>query len=501
MRIPILPPPGLNSMGDTGYEAPGVWRTGSNVRFFQGRPQTLGGSITLQSGAAETYTWPTKLLAYKVSGVVNVAVAVTNSPAKIWRVNTTTWARTDISPASPDWTTAAQRFSLDLFGDLLLAAASGGTLHVSSGGAAATVVAAAPDAITRMIVTPSRQVMALGCNEEISGTFNGRCIRWSDIEDYTDWTTSSANNAGEYILPGQENIVGGCVLGNHIIVWTTGTIWLGQFIGQPGQTFTFTRVDGIGLIGHDAWAILRGVVYWLDPAFRLHAYAPGQLPQKIECQVIEDVSAEADRTYDSRINGLAVRRFGEVWFFYTNTLASSGNPNKYFTYCADETQRAQRPVWFTGSHSCGAAIDDPLLNGALNTNDSTTITIPSGNPTTLKSIDQQGPSSSITIPAFEIESSIYYADEGENRVMLTRYISDIAGNPGDITLTVSGRRYPGSNIDTEALSIGGTTVTSDFRFNAHMISVKFSGPGGSGNGYSAARWGKMAFDVTPLGLR
>ena len=498
MRVPILPPPGLNSMGDTGHEAPGVWRTGSNVRFFQGVAQTIGGSITLQSAALETYTWVSKLLAYKVAGVVNIAIATTNSPIKLWRVNTTTWARTDITPASPDWSVAGTRFSLEMFGDILLTCASGGTLHSSTAGAQAVAIANAPDVITRMIVTPSRQVMALGCNEEVSGTFNGRCIRWSDIEDHTDWTTLSSNNAGEYILPGQESIVGGCVLGDHIIVWTSGSIWLGQYIGQPGQTFIFTRVGEPGIIGHDAYAILRGVVYWLDPSFQLHAYAPGQLPQKVPCPVVEDVIAEADRPDNGQINGLAVRRFGEVWFFYA---ASWPTPNKYFAYCVDESEKAQRPVWFTGSLGVGAAIDDPLLIGALNVNDSTVVTISSDNSSPLKSIDQQGPSSSISIPAFEIETTPYYLDEGQRRVMLKRYIGDMAGNPGAVTLTVTGRRYPEDSTSTEALSIGGTTVKSDFRYNAHMISVKFAGAGGSGSNFSVARLGKPAFDVVVLGDR
>ena len=498
MRIPILPPPGLNSQGDTGYEAPGVWREGSNVRFFQGRPQTIGGYLQL---SADSYASPTKMLAYKVAGVVNVAVACTQSGVGpvLWRVNSTNWTRTDISPAAPDWgATANQRISLDMFGDVLLIASSGGTLYTSTGGAAAAVVANAPDVITRMIVTPSRQVMALGCNEETSGTFNGRCIRWSDIEDYTDWTTLSSNNAGEYILPGQDSIVGGCVLGDHIIVWTSSSIWLGQYLGQPGQTFLFTRIGEPGLIAHDAWAILRGVVYWLSPSFQLHAFAPGQLPQMIDCPVIEDVIAEADRPDNGLIHAVAVRRFDEIWFFYA---ASATSPNKYLAYCVGESQLAQRPVWFTGSLECRAALDDPLLIGSLNTNDSTLITLGLAGTSTLKSLDQQGPSSTITLPAFGVTSTPYYLDEGQRRVMLKRYVNDMAGDPGTVTLTLTGRRYPEDSTTTEALTIGTTTVKSDFRYNAHMISVQFAGSGGSGASRSVGRFGKSAFDVVVLGER
>ena len=41
-------------------------------------------------------------------------------------------------------------------------------------------------------------MLALGCNPEAGGSYNARCIRGSDLEDYTDWTTTATNNAFEH---------------------------------------------------------------------------------------------------------------------------------------------------------------------------------------------------------------------------------------------------------------------------------------------------------------
>src|SRR5687768_16705859 len=45
---PFSPPPGLNS-DDTTFSAEGRWADASNVRFYNGKPQVIGGSTTAQT--------------------------------------------------------------------------------------------------------------------------------------------------------------------------------------------------------------------------------------------------------------------------------------------------------------------------------------------------------------------------------------------------------------------------------------------------------------------
>lgn len=278
-RLTPTPPPGINS-NETIYALPGVWADGNNVRFFQGKPQALG----REQAAAMGFSNVRKMLAYEVSGTPLLALAGT---AVLYKLNRNTYASTDITPAS-GWA-VAQAYSLDMYGDTLLASPTGGKLFKSVAGAQAAEIVNAPDQITKVLSTPSRQVMALGCNEEISGTFNGRCIRWCDIEDFDDWTTASSNNAGEYIISGQENIVTGCVLGQFIIVWTTGSLWLAQYVGEPRQTYLFTRIAETGCVAHGAYAIHKGTVYWMDPALNVWGYSPGSLPAQIPCPISNEM--------------------------------------------------------------------------------------------------------------------------------------------------------------------------------------------------------------------
>jgi len=502
-RVPITPPPGLNS-DTTQFAAPGQWFDGTNIRFFHGQPECIGGFGALQSGAAETYTVVRDLFAYDISGVAKVAVgralssATTVGSGAVQLINTANWTKTDIGPGAA-MSAVPEDFSFAMFGDILLFAPGNQTLYESSAGAAATAVAAAPDNITAMVVTPSRQVMALGCNEEVSTTFNGRCIRWCDIEDYTDWTTLSSNNAGEYILPGQENIIGGGVVGNHIVIWTEGAIWLGEYVGEPGQTFVFSRIDGKGLIAKRCWAEWRGTVYWLSPELKFYSWSPGSLPTEVPCPIWNDAVLAQD-SYSNRqyYRAFANRRYGEIWFSIGFGFAVSP-----VIFCADESLASQRAVWGRATGYV-AYVDSPLLAGVTGMGDSTIIAGGSGTSSgvSLKAIDQRNNLASLTVPTWDIESSFFYLDEGGRRVQIQKMTNDEKGNYGSYSLELKTRRYPDDTYEYEDITItnNGVTNKADMRVSGHLISAQFFNSSGTGHS-SIWRLGKPVFETVLLGKR
>jgi hypothetical protein len=482
MRIAALPPPGITS-DDTKYAAPGTWEDGNNVRFFHGKPESIGNQTDLQSASLETYGGTRALMAYKISTDVMLAVG---GESTLYSVDTSDWTRTDITPAA-GFAGSGDGFSLAMFGDILLASPENKTIYTSTAGAQAVEIANAPDQITRMVVTPSRQVMALGCNEEVSGTFNGRCIRWCDIEDYTDWTTSSSNNAGEYILPGQDNIVGGCNLGDYIVIWTKASLWLGQYIGQPGQTYIFTRIASVGIASQHAFAIYGGALYWMDPAFNFHVYQPGGLPVPIPCPLQIQRSALTTSNED---RAFTRRRFGEIWFFYVPTGGSA--PTAYIAYSVLESQAAGRPIWFKGTMSAAAVVDDPLLESGLNMGDSTAIRIAGGSTEKLIAFDRQDGGG--TTASWSITTSFYYVDEGERRSMITRYHHDVERQDANLTITVYAKDRPVGSEAQEILTVTSSNTRKDFRLSGKMIRYQIAGT-------DLWRIGKPVFDAVTLGTR
>lgn len=482
--VPLDLPPGLFS-DDTTFAKMGRWATGSNIRFFQGRPETIGGVTTAISNVTQDVN---KLLAYTVSGTLNIAIAgQTLERAAIGG------SPTDITPAS-GWNTTS-RHCLDMWGDELLASCSGGKLFVSVAGAQATEITQSPDAITCMLVTKTRQVMALGCNEESGGTFNGRCIRFSNIEDYTDWTTSATNNAGEVILPGQQNIVGGCRLGEYIAVWTTGALFLGTFLGDPAQPWDFQRVASIGMEGMDAFAVAGDTVYWISPDRRIFYYMPGGSPTEIPCPISREFEADgawSNGPANSSASVVVNRRYSEVWFFPPSLVTNA------YIYHLNES--SQNPVWskihienLIGGTTlfAPAMIDDPLTKtaGVATTMLGFLHTISAGR--VIRWVDVAG-----TAPgSFTLSSADMYIDEARRRVMAKRFVPDFETQSGSVTLAIAAKDRPQSSASSTSYTITTSETVEYFRKSGMIFAFTFSGTS------IRCRLGKPTLDCVTIGER
>jgi hypothetical protein len=483
MLVPFSPPPGLNS-DDTGFLAGEQWADGCNVRFVQGRAQAIGGSQASLNGS---FNGVRKMLAYDVNGSVRVATAGSGLYSHILGS-----ANFNITPASGWIVLDATRFCLAMFGNVLLAAISGGKLFESAGGAQATEIVNAPDKITCMVVTPSRQVMALGCNEELSGTFNGRCIRWSDIGDSSSWTSLSSNNAGEYILPGQADIVSGCILGDEVLIWTKTDLWVGRYVGDPTETFAFTRVASGGIVGLDAFAIHRQTAFWISPYLTVHSYQAGLGVADIPCPISRDFLEFCNRAHLAKIHGCALSRFGEVWFYYPDNRDGLTECSRYISFGVNESAAAQRPVWSRGQLIRRAVIDSPLLASELSLYGTTVLSLATN--TLITDDDIYG----TPWPGWFLQSGEYYVDQGQRRMMIRSFIPDF-----EILTTAELELYLRDRPTNLPRYRGMYTVTTgapgkiDLRASGKLISIKLN----NYNSGAKMRMGKCLFDVVPLGER
>ena len=498
MLVPFSPKPGLNS-DDTTFDGEGRWADGLNVRFWQGRPQVRGGvnalfSIATSNGVCRC------ILPFNRSGTTSIAYGMTKDinavtgTAKLY-VGSGTSTPSDRTPAGLAGT--EKSWSLAPWGDTLLAVPEGGTLYTQSGAGTATSVAAAPDQITYMLATPQRQILALGCNEEVSTTFNGLCIRGCDLEDYSDWTSLPTNNAFEHVLEGSGSIVAGRMVGSYVAVWTNNNLHLGQYIGDPSQTYRFDPVEqDCGLIGPNAVVVVGGRAYWLSPTLRFHSWAPGEPVQTLPCPISKAFRDGVSNAYKRYIVASHNSRFSEVRFDFSGSDPfSSGYPTgiKICFYLAVSLIDGS---WHKGNHAMGAILDNELI-AAL------------GGTTAIMGADESGdfwlmesgplaPASSVINPF--IKSAGQYLDNSQRRVMIRRFIPDFKDQAADLDLTLTVRDRPQSNPTTKGPYTFTTNATrQDFRVSGKIFTVKI----GMGTGASSCyfRLGKPLFDVVPLGER
>jgi len=501
MLMPFSPPPGLNS-DDTAFAAEGRWADGNNVRFYNGKPQTIG-------GRSEQFTIPVSngrcraIMPFVRSGNVTIAygLATVGTAAKLY-VGSGLAAPADRTPAGltnnePNW-------SLATWGDTLLACPSGGTLYEQSGTSTATAVTQAPDAITYMLVTAQRQVLALGCNEEGSGTFNGLCIRGCDLEDYTDWTTSATNNAFEHILDGVTAIVAGRLIGDYVAVWTSDALYLGQFVGDPSQTFRFDRVsEGCGLAGPHAVVVVDMVAYWMGPDMIPRRWSPGGLPETIPSPIGIELRTNASFAAGD-IRYLCAshnRKHNEIRFDYVDARGGFGSPNTRFVAVS-----LIDGSWHKGIGARSAMVDSQTIASLVNLTKSSVIsclasTSASGdNSIAIEDTGNFSASSALCDPY--IQSADLYLDDSQRRVMIRGALPDFESQANDVALTLFVRDRPQSSATTKGpYALTTATTKKDFRVSGKIVAVKL---GIGSDGVTAGnyfRLGKLLFDIVPLGER
>jgi len=503
MRIPFDPPPGLIS-NDTVYAMGGGWADGENLRFVEGRAQTIGGwqralDDPLTGKCRNAITWTNN------AGLSTIAFG-THDRLQVWSGG----ELADITPSdllegsehssggapgygsgwygmgpysTPPSTHLLRTWSLDTWGETLVAAPRAGTVYQWSNDPAveATAIANAPDTIRCMLVTPERQILAFGCNEEVSNDFNPLCIRGCDIEDLTDWTTSSANNAFEHILEGGGQIVTARMVGSYVAVWTDNNLHQGQFLGYPEQTYRFDRIDKeCGILGPNAVAVHKGVAYWVGRDRQVWAWTPGMRPEVVSCPIWKDFSDNLHAAQSEKLIAVSNSRFSEIWFFYPDLR--DGNENS--RYIAISLAPGLPPTWFRGPLARTAACDAGVLSNPIQVGPDGTVYY-----------HELGTSADGQDLTWRIRSAAQYLDEAERVLQVQRITPDFKDQSQPLSLTVHLRARPQDAVRTKGpFALGVGAAKKDIRFSAAIAEFEFAGTG-------HVRFGKPTFDAVLTGRR
>ena len=424
--------------------------------------------------------------------------------------------------ASGDVVTAPGLWSLDNFGNKLVATITGGESFewdsnpTAANETRATIISGAPTASEFSLVsTPDRHVVFFGTETTIGtkATQDPMFIRFSSQEDINTYTPTSTNTAGTQRLSDGSKIVGAIRGRDAIYIWTDTALFIMRFVGPP-FTFSFQQVGtNCGLIGKNAAVEVDGAAYWMsENGFFRYTGKLESLPCLVEDHVYDDINTIPKQHINAGLNNL----FGEVMWFYPNS--GSGTVNRVVTYNYLDSS-SERPVWTVGTLARTAWQDSAVFGKPHATeydDDGTTATTDTnyvyGNTdgtstyyeheTGLNQI-KDGATSAITA---SIESGDFdigqqgLAGDGEFMMKIRRVIPDFLSQTGDARITLNLRDFPN---DTSASStLGPFTVTSgtqkiDTRARARSISLKVD------NTSTSQFWklGTFRLDYQPDGRR
>ena len=500
MRLPLKPKPGLFS-DDTTFASPGVWEDASNIRFWLGSWQTIGGwgkafPTNLTGVCRALLPWT------QVDGQMIVAFG-THSALQVY----SNGLLSDITPAgltvgnentsggSPGWGSGAwgtgtwssaasdyyaRTWSLATYGEQLIANPRGKGIYRWENDPLfpAVIIPNAPTVVDGILVTSEAQILAFGCNEEVSGNYNPLAIRGSDIRDPEMWTTAANNNAFEHILEGGGRIVGWKQIGSYIAVWTNSALHLGQFIGEAGQAYRFDRVaENCGLVAPNAVEVVNQTAFWIGPDYQFRAWQLGGEPAILKCPIWRDFTDNLVEAQKEKIVATGVSKFGEVWFHYPDDRDGIENSRYVAFNIADGT-------WFKGIMARSAAVDAGIATHPI-------MVEPSGG----VYYHEYGETANGGALPWFIRSSDQYMDDGGRAVLIRGVRPDFEDQSGDIDLTFYVRRFPqGVAVEKGPYTLPNDREKKDLRVQGHIIASEFSGT-------EYARYGRPIFDLVPTGAR
>lgn len=374
-------------------------------------------------------------------------------------------------------------WTLDNFGEWLIANARGQKIWVwkNDTSAAAVAVTNAPTEVETILCTASRQIVAYGCPEEVSGTFNPRCIRWCDIEDIEDWTTTTTNNAGEHILRNAGRLVRAKEVGQIIGIWTDEGLFWQSFIGSPGQTWSFTRAgNNCGLVGPNGVDVLGSQAFWCGPNFTFYTASFGSEPVTIPSDIDETFKNAQVHAQQEKIYCSTNSTFNEVWWHYPHVDDDVENSRSYFL-------NTRSGKWFASDLPRTAMLDAGPYEYPV-------AVAPDG----MVYIHERGNTANGNALNWHAETSDIYLQESAQVVMLRSMRPDLKDQGGAVTFTIKTRAKPQSDVTThtpQVVAVGQDKV--DFRASGAIVRLRW----GSDLVGATCRLGKPVFDVTTRGRR
>lgn len=391
-----------------------------------------------------------------VGGAVGSGAAAThtNGTAVVQSSTFTGWG--DPAPAGQGIGEQLRTWSQSNFGEDLIFNPRGGGLYYWDVNAIPTIfnrgtlltTGDTPDICNFVMVSDaSRFVICFGVNDYGSAVQDPMLIRWSDQEDYTQWTPSITNQAGSYTLSHGSQIVTAMQTRQEILVLTDSAVYSMQYLGPP-YVWSFQILgDNISIAGPNAIATANNISYWMGTdKFYMYSGRVQTLPCTLRQYVFNDINLTQSFQFVAGTN----EGYNEVWWQYCS--ADSDVIDRYVIYNHLDN------VWYYGDwvNYTGTAFQGRTawLDSALRANPmAVTYGVAGGTTNALLVYHENGVDDGTVNPSNPIVSSLTSSDfdigDGHNFGFVWRLIPDLTFDGSNVNgpiamFTVLPRANPGA---------------------------------------------------------
>jgi hypothetical protein len=403
------------------------------------------------------------------------------------------------STGASDFTSQITQWSLDNFGEDVVANRRGGSIYLYDTDASATPLRATlvsgatnstPTTVNSIIVSPNdRHLVCLGSNAfnttaSPTGTFDPMTVRWSNQEDITNWVPSLSSTAGETVLTDGTEIVGGVRSRNAINIWTDNSLWTMTFVGPP-FTFQFQQLgSNCGLIAPHAAVDYDGISVWMG--YDNFYVFDGQV-KNLDCTVRRFIFDRLNRDQKDKIFAGINSEFKEVIWLYPSK--DSDECDSYVIWSPSEN------YWTFGSSIFTTFADKTVFGNTITTG----VTAGGNN---LYNNEPAGVFTENGQPQSSfIESADFDMADGNEIMFLSRVIPDFTLNDGALTFSIKTKDFPESPTEREKPqpphTVTNSTVKIDMRARGRQGRIRVSCNAAN----TSWRWGSVRLAIQPDGRR
>jgi hypothetical protein len=258
-------------------------------------------------------------------------------------------------PVVPGTAITATDWTLDNFGQNLIACPADGAIYSwdPSGQLQNAQIVGGNGPLVNsgiFVAMPERQVIAYGSSFTLSP--DPMLVRWSDIENFTQWIATPTNQAGSYRIPTGSKIVAGIQGPQQGLLWTDLDLWAMQYIGPP-FVYGFNKIgSNCGAVSRHSVGQVNGDVYWMSQ--RQFFKSTGTGVQVLPCPIWDIVFQQLSTSQFSKVVCGVNSQFNEVmWFFPTGNNTENDTYVKY-NYALNQ--------WDYGTLGRSAWIDQSVLD-------------------------------------------------------------------------------------------------------------------------------------------
>jgi hypothetical protein len=351
-----------------------------------------------------------------------------------------------------------------------------------------TIVTAAPSVnqIVR-VASEARHVLLYGTHDSV-GSYDPLLIRWCSQEDFTDWTPTATNNAGDYPLPSRGSEIRAVNrVRDKTAILTDSDLYIQSYIGG-NDVFGFVAAgEQCGVIARNAAIEYRGTLYWMSNNGQFYQYN-GRV-QPLPCTVLRFVYDNLDQNNIDKIYAAVNSTFDEIMWFYPSINSPDGENDRYVIYNTSERHWSigtmARTVW-----EDGGTFNYPLALG----------TVPSD-----LYYQEYGYTADTSALAATLESAYFDTNDGNTIMFANKFapdfsnISDNTPYSGTLNISLQARKYPGGTVTTKGpFAVTGTTQKVSTRLRGREFAIQIQSSTSSNMPW---RMGKFRMAIEPDGLR